>query len=63
MLEQLPEETQNKLYTDFLYFEFLSTFRETFAIPKAVGSSKYILSKVFYTWEDQNYREFIMGVL
>ena len=51
----------NKLYTDYLYYEFLTTFRDTFIIPKPqirLGESiKY------FTWADQTYREFMMGIL
>ena len=34
MLEQLPEEVQNKIYTNFLFKEFLKTFSQTFTIYK-----------------------------
>ena len=34
IMMQLPIEVQNKIYCDFLFSEFLSTFRETLQIMK-----------------------------
>ena len=34
ILEQLPEEVQNKIYTNFLFREFLLKFKDTFTITK-----------------------------
>ena len=34
ILEQLPEEVQNKIYTNFLFKEFLHIFQDTFTICK-----------------------------
>jgi hypothetical protein len=34
ILEQLPEEVQNKIYTNFLFKEFLHIFHDTFTICK-----------------------------
>ena len=34
MLEELPTETQDKLYAGFLFQEFLKTFRQFFLIEK-----------------------------
>jgi len=33
VLEQLPAFVENAIYTDFLYYNFLTTFKETFKIP------------------------------
>lgn len=34
LMDQIPIETQNKLYCEFLFSEFLSAFRDLFKIPK-----------------------------
>ena len=34
MLEQLPEDTQNTIYTEFLYKDFLKTFKSVFKFQK-----------------------------
>ena len=37
LLEQLPIEVQNNIFCKFLYFDFISIFRETFKIMKIEG--------------------------
>lgn len=59
LMEQLPDETVNKLYRDFLYVEFVGTFRDTFSIPKEVSGK----NKIYFGWEDQAYREFMIALL
>jgi len=44
MMQQLPYEVINKIYCNFLFSSFLSTFRETFKIMKPGGQQM--------TWED-----------
>lgn len=43
-LEQLPEDTQNMLYCEYLYKDFLYSFRYVFNIPKPDGK--------YYSWLD-----------
>lgn len=62
MLDQLPEDVQNKLYSEFLYHDFLQKFRDTFRIPKT-SNQLFGSNSVYYTWEDQNYREFMIDLL
>lgn len=47
-LDQLPMETQNMLYRDYLYKDFLYEFRFVFSFKKQDGS--------IYCWNDQPYR-------
>ena len=54
-LDQLPQETQNMLYRDYLYQDFLYEFRFVFSFKKSDGTT--------YTWTDQPYREFMLGLL
>ena len=56
IVDQLPEFVSNKLFCEFLFAEFLHTFVDTFKIYKP-NSSKLM------TWEDQNYRNFMLGIL
>lgn len=44
LLDQLPTDVQVRLFTEFLYSDFLKVFKETFQIPKdyeAYMSSRY----------------------
>jgi len=54
-LDQLPIDTQNMLYRDFLYQDFLHEFRYMFMFKKPDGEA--------YTWSDQPYRDFMLGLL
>lgn len=38
MLDQLPPETQDQIYTKFLFREFLVTFRSFFTVSKSKGA-------------------------
>ena len=71
ILDQLPDEVQDKLFSHFLFFSFTTTFAEMFRIPKygtvtqSIRNSVQIpvSAKYFYNWEDQNFREFMMKIL
>lgn len=52
---------QNKIYSEFLFRDFLSIFRDTFRIPKPDSHGN--LTKKQFTWEDQSYREFMLQIL
>ena len=52
---------QNKIYSEFLFRDFLSIFRDTFKIPKPDANGN--LTKKQFTWEDQSYRQFMLEIL
>ena len=69
-LAQLPVDTQNDIYCKFLYHNFISDFSLAggyFKFPKYVKSPTGLIyvkkSQPYYDWDDQVYREFMMGVL
>ena len=54
----LPHLVQDKVYKDFLFTDFFFYFeRKYFLIPKPMNT------KSLFTWEDQNYRDFMVGLL
>ena len=55
LLEQLPIETQNMLYRDYLYTDFLYEFRFVFNFRKLDGQ--------IYSWDDEPFRNFMFGLL
>ena len=55
LLDQLPSETQNMLYRDYLYVDFLYEFRYVFKFRRSDG---YV-----YGWNDEPYRVFMIGLL
>ena len=55
LLEQLPIETQNMLYRDYLYTDFLYEFRFVFNFRKLDGQ--------IYSWDDEPFRNFMIGLL
>ena len=59
-MNQLPVETQNMLYRDFLYREFLQEFSIVFRFPKPNKIGQVF--KQFYNWEDQIYRDFMISM-
>ena len=69
-LLQLPIDIQNDIYCKFLYHSFISDFSLAggyFKFPKFVKNAQGILevrkTQPYYDWDDQIYREFMMGVL
>jgi hypothetical protein len=57
--EQLPDGVQDKLYREFLFISFFSNFTYSyFNIPKNVSGLK-----VYYTWDDQSYRDFMINLV
>lgn len=73
--DQIPPETQEDLFRNFLYRHFLHTFDKLFLFPIATpqdmnmstqlfGSSNEIRNNVeYYKWTDQIYRDFMMSLL
>ena len=43
------------MYTEFLYHEFLYTFRFVFRVPKPNG--------LYYYWDDQIYAQFMIALM
>lgn len=51
MLTQLPEDTQIRLYRDFLYREFMQQFSIVFRFPKPTANIPGVFQKKqFYSW-------------
>ena len=67
MMMQLPDEVRDKLYSGFLFNDFLTKFQMFFRIEKKQNVSTFTVSNFtvrnFYTWKDQPYREFMQMVL
>ena len=62
IMEQLPEFVQDRIYTKFLYRSFLLKFQLFFRIPvEDSGASEH--KGMFYTLDNNNYREFLMLLL
>lgn len=51
LLDQLPNDIQRKIYTDFLFMGFLQNFRKYFCIPNLSSMHK----NSFYSWDNQEY--------
>lgn len=66
---QLPENVQNEIYKTFLFEKFVTDFSmkgtyfkfEKYAIINGVRQINK--TDPYYSWEDQSYRDFMMGVL
>ena len=66
MLEQLPEDVQNDLFTEFLFKSFLSDFKYIFKFEKRekdVLPDDWRRGARYYTWNDQIYRGFMFNLL
>jgi hypothetical protein len=60
ILEQLPEDVMVKMYTEFLFRDFLESYRATFAnFPNDENPHQ----NSFYTWNDFHYRKFMEALL
>ena len=59
MYSQLPDETQFKLYQEFLFSDFLKSHKEYLTFEKKHSNLKCN----FYNWSDQLYSQFMMGLL
>lgn len=69
MLSQLPDVVVNKLFCSYLFNSFTQKFSNFFMIEKmrkstlSVFDKNPIYNKNFYTWNDMEYRDFMIGVL
>lgn len=63
LLEQLPTEVQDKLLVGYLYNNFLHTFTDFFRLAiennSMFGFGTAGKRTLYYTWVDQNYRNFM----
>lgn len=59
MFTQLPPEVQVQMYNQYLFQTFLTAFSKVFSFQKVENPNRY----AFYTWSDQNYRNFMLDVL
>ena len=55
----MPEETQIKLYRDYLYVDFLKCFKRFFSIKNIESPNQHS----YYSWENSKYREFMLDIL
>ena len=65
MLEQLPDEVQDKIFCEFLFSEFQKLFMRFFRIPKSYEEAKQLGPQYhnYYSMEDQEYRTFMTQLL
>jgi len=59
IFEQLPEEVRSCIFKDFLFQDFLYSFKKQFTFPKRYNR----FQPSFYTWEDQAYVNFMIDLL
>lgn len=59
IFNQLPSDVQITLYKDFLFSDFLESFKNTFCFPKHENPNDC----AFYTWFDFDYRCFMIDIL
>ena len=59
IFEQLPEEVRQMIYQEFMFKEFLWTYRRTFTFPNKYNENQ----PSFYTWNHQVYRNFMIDML
>ena len=64
ILHELPEHVQNEIYKSFLFSSFLQKFKDFFTIEKESDPDLYQGTQPeFYSWEDSDYRDFMMEFL
>lgn len=70
-MEQLPNAVADSIYTDFLFGNFLTVFKNFFHVPynlvpypQNVNENRRTTVKLGnYSWEDGIYREFMLMLL
>tara|TARA_B110000285_G_scaffold154438_1_gene172301 strand:+ start:997 stop:2052 length:1056 start_codon:yes stop_codon:yes gene_type:complete len=69
MLDQLPDEVQDKIFCDFLFSDFQKLFMRFFRIPKSYEDAHHDNGNLdpnycdYYNMEDQEYRKFMLQLL
>ena len=59
LFNELPKETQIYIYRNYLYREFLQSFRRFFSIRNPTCHHQ----PAFYTWDNQKYQNFMLCLL
>jgi hypothetical protein len=57
--DQLPEDVLLRIYSDFLFEDFLASYEKLFCFRNEDSSDQ----PAFYTWENQLYRNFMKCLL
>lgn len=65
MLEELPSQVQDQLFTRFIFNDFIHNFRSFFLIEKVKKMNRTSLGiiKDFYTWDNMEYRHLMIAIL
>ena len=69
ILSQLPLEVQDRLFTGFIFNDFLQAFRAFFRVEKkSLNSSIFTIYddltfRKYFTWNDNVYRDFMYNIL
>lgn len=59
LITQLPHEIRQKIYSDFLFKNFLTAFRRYFSLPNLQSPHR----QSFYTWQHSEYQAFMITIL
>mgnify|MGYP002630702022 CR=1 FL=1 len=59
MLQQLPQEVQVRIFTDFLFMKFLSKYKKFFVFPNLQSKNRHS----YYNWQNQDYQNFMVFFL
>lgn len=69
ILDQLPYEVQDRLFTGFIFNDFIQAFSAFFRIEKQVYNKSIftfqndLAFRQFFTWNDNLYRLFMYAIL
>lgn len=55
----MPDEVKLNIYSDFLFVDFLEIYKSLFSFHNKNSPNQ----PSYYTWEDQNYQNFIIALL
>jgi hypothetical protein len=59
LIEQLPLEVHQQIYSKFMFKNFLKNFSRYFSIPNHQSTHQY----AFYTWQNSEYQRFMIDVM
>ena len=63
LLDELPNHIQASIYKDFLFEDFLDQFKVHFYLLKAEVFQDESSMPVAFSWEDQQYSDFMIRYL
>ena len=63
MLDKLPFEIEDSLILSYQFKGFIWTFSKFFKIEKNFELAYEVGKRYFYTWQDQDYRDFMCEVI